>query len=108
VAGVLPGVSPQTIYATLALFEELGLVRRVLAMSGAAMFDSRPDPHHHTSCRGCGEIADLEAPAPMESVLAVAQDGGFRPDGASVTVVGLCASCAARVGAGERGAPLTV
>ena len=108
VAEVLPGVSTQTIYATLALFEELGLVRRVLAMSGAAMFDSRPDPHHHTSCRGCGAIADLEAPAPMDGVLAVAQDAGFRPDGASVTVVGLCAACAARGVAGLRRAPLAV
>lgn len=90
----LPGVSAQTIYSTLELFERLGIVRRVPSPTGATLFDSRADPHHHLSCRSCGTITDLDADVDCEPALAAAACNGFAPDGASVTVAGLCADCA--------------
>ena len=47
----LPGVSLPTVYATLDLLEEVGLVRRVVGLGGAEVYDSRPEPHHHLVCR---------------------------------------------------------
>src|ERR1700737_742876 len=55
----LPGTSLPTVYATLELFEELGLVRRVSTGSGAVLFDSRVVPHAHAVCRHCGSVADV-------------------------------------------------
>src|ERR687890_1311951 len=57
----LPGLSLPTVYATLELFESLGLVRRVDAGGPATLFDPRTDPHAHFACRRCGAVSDLDA-----------------------------------------------
>src|SRR4051794_41915601 len=41
----LPGLSLPTVYATLELFEGLGLARRVDAGGPGALLGPRPDPH---------------------------------------------------------------
>jgi Fe2+ or Zn2+ uptake regulation protein len=90
----LPGVSLPTVYATLDLLEELGLVRRVATESGTAVYDPRTGDHHHLVCRRCGEIADIDAPVDRTDLLAAARARGFAADDAQVVVRGLCASCA--------------
>src|SRR3954454_12213836 len=57
----LPGLSLPTVYATLELFESLGLVRRVDAGGPPALFDPRNEPHAHFACRACGMVSDLDA-----------------------------------------------
>src|SRR3954452_17841994 len=92
----LPGTSAPTIYATLDLLAELGLVRRIDAGTGAALYDSRAEAHHHTVCRRCGRIEDLAArEADAAGVMRAAARGGFDPQQVEVVVSGLCASCAA-------------
>jgi Fe2+ or Zn2+ uptake regulation protein len=92
----LPGVSLPTVYATLDLLEELGLVRRVVGLGGAEVYDSRPEPHHHLVCRSCGAVADLNGGGGVETadVLRSAERTGFRPDEATLVVLGTCAACA--------------
>src|SRR5438309_6158807 len=53
VSDALPGTSLPTVYATLELFEQLGIVRRVHAGGGAVLFDTRTTEHHHLVCRDC-------------------------------------------------------
>ncbi len=92
----LPGLSLPTVYATLELFEGLGLVRRVDAGGPAALFDPRPDPHAHFACRVCGAVTDLEDggdPGPAE---AAARAAGAEPERVDVVVRGVCAACRAR------------
>jgi Fur family ferric uptake transcriptional regulator/Fur family peroxide stress response transcriptional regulator len=91
----LPGVSLPTIYATLDLFERLGVVRRVPTAGGTIVYDSRAGAHHHLVCRSCGAVSDLEAPLDASGALAAARDAGFECEDASLTVLGRCASCAA-------------
>jgi Fe2+ or Zn2+ uptake regulation protein len=95
VADRLPGTSLPTVYATLELFEELGLVRRVSTGSGAVLFDSRVAPHAHAVCRACGALADVETTAVAGDALRRARARGFRPDHAQLVIWGTCASCAA-------------
>ncbi len=95
VAERLPNVSLPTVYASLDALEEAGLVRRVAAGRGRALYDSRPVDHHHLVCRRCGAVEDLDAPVPLDRALASAKREGFAVDGAEVVVHGLCASCAA-------------
>lgn len=95
VSNVLPGISLPTVYATLELLEDLGLVRRFGTGSGAVLFDSRVEPHGHTVCRRCGATADLDDSALSEEVAERAAQTGFVPDHAQVVVWGLCARCAA-------------
>ena len=94
VSSRMPGVSLPTVYATLELLEQLGLVRRVSVAAGSAVYDGHIEEHHHLVCRRCGAIADIEAPVDRAGLLAAAQANGFVPDYSEVLVRGLCASCA--------------
>src|SRR3954469_4364514 len=77
VTGLLPGVSLPTIYATLDLFEEVGVVRRVASAGGAGVYDTRVHAHHHLACRRCGAVWDLDAEVDVEPALAGAAEAGF-------------------------------
>jgi Fe2+ or Zn2+ uptake regulation protein len=90
----LPNASLPTVYATLELFEELGVVRRVSAGGGPALWDPRVDGHHHLLCRRCGRVDDLDAELKLERLWGAARRRGFRPDSAELVVSGLCARCA--------------
>jgi Fe2+ or Zn2+ uptake regulation protein len=92
----LPGVSLPTVYATLELFEQLGIVRRVNGGGGTLLWDTRADAHHHMICRRCGRIEDLEAPLDLGRARHSAARAGFQPDRAEVVVSGLCANCRTR------------
>ena len=99
VARVLPGISLPTVYATLELFEELGIVRRVDAGRGAVRYDSRTDMHHHTVCRRCGRVEDFDGAEGLDRALLAAEAGarreGFAADMTAVVLTGLCEKCSA-------------
>jgi Fe2+ or Zn2+ uptake regulation protein len=92
----LPGVSLPTVYSTLELFEQLGIVRRVNGGGGTLLWDTRADAHHHMICRNCGRIEDMDTPLDLDRARRAAARAGFQPDRAEVVVSGLCATCARR------------
>jgi Fe2+ or Zn2+ uptake regulation protein len=89
----LPNVSLPTVYSALEALEDAGLVRRVSAGQGRALYDARPADHHHLVCRRCGAVEDLDADVSLAGALAAAGEHGFTPDGAEVVIRGLCADC---------------
>jgi len=91
----LPNVSLPTVYSALEALEDAGLVRRVSAGQGRALYDSRPADHHHLVCRRCGAVEDLDADVGLAAALESARSHGFAPDGAEVVVRGLCSTCRA-------------
>jgi Fe2+ or Zn2+ uptake regulation protein len=91
----LPNVSLPTVYSALEALEDAGLVRRVSAGQGRALYDARPADHHHLVCRRCGAVEDLDADVSLAGALAAAGEHGFTPDGAEVVIRGLCANCRA-------------
>jgi Fe2+ or Zn2+ uptake regulation protein len=91
----LPGLSLPTVYATLELFEGLGLVRRVDAGGPAALFDPRTEPHAHFACRRCDKVSDLDAAVDASAAQVAARAGGAEPDHVEVLLRGLCADCRA-------------
>jgi Fe2+ or Zn2+ uptake regulation protein len=95
VTQTLPGTSLPTVYATLELFEQLGIVRRVNSGGGAVLFDSRTGDHHHLICRSCGSVQDLDHDVQLRGVLDAARQAGFAPDRAALVVDGICAGCGA-------------
>ena len=102
VAGRMPGVSLPTVYATLDLLEEIGLVRRVATEGGTAVYDPRTDQHHHLVCRRCGAIADVDGAVDHAQLLSAARGAGFAPDEAQVVIRSGCASCRGRDRLGPR------
>lgn len=92
----LPGVSVPTIYATLELFVELGLARRI-ETSSAALYDAGSEPHQHAVCRRCGRVEDVEGLLDADALMSAARAAGFHPQDAELIITGLCARCAAEV-----------
>ncbi len=91
----LPNVSLPTVYATLELLEELGMVRRIEG-GQAARFDPRTDPHHHLLCTRCGALQDVEAPLDATRLLQEARASGFDSEGVDTVVRGRCQTCSTR------------
>jgi Fur family peroxide stress response transcriptional regulator len=54
----LPSLSLGTVYRTLELFEEHGLVSRVNAFGDQTRFDANLEAHHHLICVQCRKIFD--------------------------------------------------
>ena len=90
-----PSTIPSTVYRTLDVLEELGLVRHGHGADGREEFHVQPGPvHGHRYCAACGshwEIGDAEADAISAAFRA---SDGFEVDMSHVTVVGRCVSCA--------------
>jgi len=51
-----------TVYRCLAVFEELGLVRRCFFHNGTSLYEMSLDPpsHHHVVCKVCGKVERLD------------------------------------------------
>lgn len=94
VADRLPNVSLPTIYATLDLLEELGMVRRV-QRAGTTLFDPRTESHHHLICTACGSIEDLDSTLDTATLEHAAAEHGFEHERIEAVVHGRCASCRA-------------
>lgn len=54
-----PMVSRATVYNTLQLFTEHGLVRQLVLAEGCVLFDPKVDPHHHFVDDETGAIEDI-------------------------------------------------
>jgi Fe2+ or Zn2+ uptake regulation protein len=89
----LPNVSLPTIYATLELLEQLGMVRR-LQRAGTTLFDPRSEPHHHLVCTSCGSVEDLDATLDSGVLERAAGRSGFEPERVEALVHGRCRDCA--------------
>jgi Fe2+ or Zn2+ uptake regulation protein len=89
----LPGLSLPTVYATLDLFDELGVARRVDPGVGPALYDPLTDGHGHFACRECGRVVDLEGATDTAALAEVARSAGLRVDATQVLLTGLCDRC---------------
>jgi Fur family ferric uptake transcriptional regulator len=96
ISDALPDVDLTTVYRTLELLEEIGLVKHAHLGHGAPVYRPAGDDHVHVVCHSCGSVAD----APPDLVRALAdrlrRERGFEVDRSHFTVFGQCADCVAR------------
>jgi Fur family ferric uptake transcriptional regulator len=89
-----PATIPSTVYRTLDVLEELGIVRHGHGPDGREEYHVLPgEEHGHLYCGACGgrwEISIDEAGAITASLDA---DRGFEVDLSHVTIVGRCRAC---------------
>ena len=55
----IPSISLDTVYRTLRLFEDEGLISRVGSIGEKTRFDANTDRHHHFVCTECGFMGDF-------------------------------------------------
>ena len=89
----MPTVSLDTVYRTLWMLHDLGLVTTLGPRGDGVRFDANLDRHHHFSCVRCGlvrdfESAELDGLSVPDSVKRLGSDVDSH-----VEVRGLCASC---------------
>jgi len=89
-----PDVNVTTVYRTLEVLEELGLMRHTHFHDGVAQYQRTDEaPHHHLVCTVCdGDTElDLEILEPLAEELL--QRYGFKSDLAHTAIVGVCRAC---------------
>lgn len=91
----LPTVSVDTVYRTLWMLHDLGLLTTLGPQRNGVRFDANLDPHHHYVCVRCGLVRDFES-AELDAVRvpsAVKRLGSVSD--AHVEVRGVCTNCQA-------------
>jgi Fur family ferric uptake transcriptional regulator len=91
------GVNITTVYRTLELLEELGLVTHTHLSHGSPTYHAAGEHQHvHLVCRNCGTIIEV-APEVLQPVTdRLREQRGFRVDIGHVALFGVCADCAAK------------
>ena len=92
----LPTVSLDTVYRTLWMLHDLGLVRTLGPQRNGVRFDANLDQHHHYVCVRCGAVRDFESadlnalrvPETVKELGSIAH--------AQVEVRGVCTQCMAQ------------
>ncbi|MFN2543773.1 MAG: Fur family transcriptional regulator [Actinomycetota bacterium] len=89
----MPGVTPSTIYRTLDVLEEAGMISHSHLERGAEYHHADESGHVHLTCSVCGAEDDLslEEAASLERL--VTKHRGFRPDLTHFAISGVCKSC---------------
>jgi Fur family ferric uptake transcriptional regulator len=88
------GLNLSTVYRTLELLEQIGLVTHTHLGHGAHRYHLAADAQHvHLVCRACGAIIQLEPTAVGPLVRALDANYGFETDVGHLTVFGTCSNC---------------
>src|SRR5579859_2602258 len=88
------GVNVSTVYRTLELLEQLGLVTHTHLGHGAPSYHLAAEAQHvHLVCADCGRITQVPPEAVAPLVSALADNYGFQTDVGHLTVFGRCESC---------------
>lgn len=85
-----PSMSIATIYNTLEVLAEKGLVKTLPVDSSKKRFDTFTHPHHHFVCKKCGKIIDIEKKFEI-SVPEELYD--FEVEEYQIVFSGLCSQC---------------
>ena len=85
-----------TVYRTLSLLSEHGVVDEFAHRPGETCYRLCGEGHHHhLVCASCHGVAELEGCEVDEWLGKAAREHGFAPTGHTLEVTGLCASCQA-------------
>jgi Fur family ferric uptake transcriptional regulator len=92
-----PNVNISTVYRTLELLQELGLVTHTHFDDGVAQYHlAEESSHQHLVCRECGSEQELDLALLRPLAAQLTERYGFEPDLAHFAIVGRCARCADR------------
>lgn len=90
----VPAVGRATVFRTVKLLQELDVVCRLPLGDGGVRYQlSRSEHHHHLICGKCGAVTEFSDPDLDSLIRRNAQTAGFRLDGHSLELYGLCRAC---------------
>ena len=88
-----PTVSLATIYTTIRILRDTGLILELNMPQGQTRFDPNTEPHAHLLCLQCGSISDWTDPIMPKLIERVSSDANFTVTGSSLDLKGICQRC---------------
>jgi Fur family ferric uptake transcriptional regulator len=89
----MPGVNASTVYRTLALLEEIGVLSHAHLEGGAEYHRAEEAGHVHLTCSNCGAEDDLSLEEAEALSHLIERHREFLPDLTHFAISGLCAEC---------------
>ena len=87
-------ISPATVYRSLNLFKELGLVDEVRLGKIRCYYEvKQSSEHQHLVCRGCGKVMEFQNPHFQKLIEAVRREHSFKVTKAELYLEGYCPEC---------------
>ena len=87
-------VSLATVYRTLAVLREIGLVEEHRLGEDHGHYEAvRQEPHYHFTCLRCGQVIEFDTSLVAQIEQALSEQKGVRVTGAHLHVSGYCAQC---------------
>jgi Fur family ferric uptake transcriptional regulator len=87
-------IGPATVYRSLNLFKQLGLVdERKLGKLRCYYEIKRSPEHQHLLCQGCGKVIEFQNPHFEKLIKAVQREHGFKITKAELYLEGYCPNC---------------
>jgi len=96
IRGVRNECDATTVYRTLMIFQDAGLVRCVGMLGGTSHFvlNVPDDISHFLICERCGAVEELElSPGVLADLERLATEHGFAPSGHCMDLHGICRTC---------------
>ena len=94
------GIGRATVFRTLDLLTELGVLNRIHTGDGCHRYTvCETTHHHHLMCVECGTVSSLEAAGIESQISRLASEAGFDLLTHHLELVGRCAACRARADA---------
>lgn len=93
VQGEMPGVNASTIYRTLSMLEDAGVLAHAHLESGPEYHRTEEAGHVHLTCSRCGAEDDLSLNEAEALQRLIERHRGFQPDLTHFAISGLCADC---------------
>lgn len=92
----MPFISLDTLYRTLGMFIELGLVTTVRPLNARIRYDANTEIHHHFVCKRCGLTRDFEDRSFDNLKIPEAAKAIGNVSSRHVELRGLCPACSGR------------
>jgi len=87
-------IGQATVYRSLNLFKELGLVDEMRLGKIRCYYEIKQSlEHQHLVCRGCGKVMEFQNPHFQKLIEAVRREHGFKVTKAELYLEGYCPKC---------------
>ena len=88
-----PRVGYGTVYRSLHLLVEHGLIQELTFADQSSRYDGRVDRHDHVHCNICGALFDVEVPVALMARHVAEERSGFTITSHHTVFSGLCPQC---------------
>jgi Fe2+ or Zn2+ uptake regulation protein len=88
-----PRIGYGTVYRTLHLLAEHGLIQELTFADQASRYDGRVERHDHVHCLRCGVLLDVDVPVALIARHVASEQSGFDVTSHHTVFAGVCPAC---------------